>query len=90
MRTLCDRELRRFADGAVLQADSVFDVIPGDVCSSIVLAAAAAAAQKQRLGNMPLVAHACSSTTNPETLYGWWDMGYRCNPLSLVPLIFRR
>ncbi len=27
------------------QADSVFDVIPGDICSSIVLAAAAAAYQ---------------------------------------------
>lgn len=28
-----------------LQADSVFDVIPGDVCSSIILASAAAVSQ---------------------------------------------
>ena len=28
-----------------LQADSVFDVIPGDVCSSIVIAACAATSQ---------------------------------------------
>jgi hypothetical protein len=30
---------------AFMQADSVFDVIPGDVCSSIILASAAAVSQ---------------------------------------------
>ncbi|CAL8466498.1 g6034 [Coccomyxa elongata] len=59
------------------RADSVFDVIPGDVCSSIILASAASASQKQEQRSSPLVVHACSSTTNLETLYGWWDMGYR-------------
>lgn len=26
----------------------------------------------------PLVVHACTSTTNPQTLFGWWSLGYRC------------
>ncbi|CAL8466501.1 g6037 [Coccomyxa elongata] len=68
------------------RADSVFDVIPGDVCSSIILASAASASQKQRRTSSPLVVHACSSTTNPETLYGWWDMGYRYWSASPPPV----
>ncbi|BDA41209.1 probable fatty acyl-CoA reductase 2 [Coccomyxa sp. Obi] len=68
------------------RADSVFDVIPGDVCSSIILASAAALSQKQRRTESPLVVHACSSTTNPETLYGWWDMGYRYWSASPPPV----
>ncbi|KAK9916501.1 hypothetical protein WJX75_003432 [Coccomyxa subellipsoidea] len=68
------------------KADSVFDVIPGDVCSSIILASAAAVSQKERQGPDPMVVHACSSTTNPETLYGWWDMGYRYWSASPPPV----
>ena len=30
---------------------------------------------KQR--SSPLVVHACTSTTNPQTLFGWWSLGYR-------------
>ncbi len=30
---------------------------------------------KQR--STPLVVHACTSTTNPQTLFGWWSLGYR-------------
>ncbi|EIE26253.1 hypothetical protein COCSUDRAFT_46011 [Coccomyxa subellipsoidea C-169] len=68
------------------KAASVFDVIPGDVCSSIVLASAAAVSQKENQGPAPMVVHACSSTTNPETLYGWWNMGYRYWSASPPPV----
>ena len=32
----------------------------------------------------PLVVHACTSTTNPQTLFGWWSLGYKC--AALTPL----
>ena len=35
-------------------------------------------AQVSGCRSAPLVVHACTSTTNPQTLFGWWSLGYRC------------
>eukprot|EP00884_Botryococcus_braunii_P000096 jgi/Botrbrau1/10087/Bobra.0355s0040.1 len=53
----------------------VFDVIPGDLCASIVLAAVSAGLLRPP-GGEPLVFHACSTTTHPQTLYRWWHMSH--------------
>lgn len=46
------------------QPSSVFDVVPGDLVSSTILAAAAAITQGHKARRAPLIVHACTSSQN--------------------------
>ncbi|KAA6426508.1 MAG: hypothetical protein FRX49_03618 [Trebouxia sp. A1-2] len=49
------------------QPSSTFDLVPGDIVSSTILAAAAVTAQGCSRNRHPLIVHACTSSQNPLT-----------------------